>query len=163
MTPMPGILVAINISAGGVPKLPVPHAAITADGVAGDRQKDRKFHGGRNRAVSLLAMSVIRELQAHGHGIMPGSTGDNLTIDGFSAEELAPGVRLRIGADPTTAVELELTEWLEPCAKIAANFHLRRIAVFAHKTNPCRSRIGARVLRSGLVSVGDRIEFVMDR
>ena len=158
---MSGILVAINISAGGVPKLPVPQAAITTAGVAGDRQKDRKFHGGPDRAVSLLAMSVIRELQSQGHSITPGSTGDNLTIEGFSAEDLVPGVRLRIGADPTTAVELELTEWLEPCSKIAANFLQRRIAVFAHKTNPCRSRIGARVLRSGLVCAGDKVDFIM--
>lgn len=160
---MPGILVAINISAGGVPKLPVPQAAITVAGVAGDRQKDRRFHGGPDRAVSLLAMSVIRELQSHGHNINPGSTGENLTIDGFSADQLVPGVRLHIGTDPATVVELELTEWLEPCSKIAANFLSRRIAVFAHKTNPCRSRIGARVLRSGLVSVGDKVEVMMTR
>lgn len=157
---MPGIVVAINISAGGVPKLPVPQALITAEGVVGDRQKDRKFHGGPDRAVSLLAMSVIRELQAQGHSITPGSTGDNLTIDGFSAEELVPGVRLRIGTDSATAVELELTTWLEPCSKIAANFHQRRIAVFAHETNPCRSRIGARVLRSGSVTLGDHVELI---
>jgi len=154
---MPGILLSINISLGGVPKLPVSQAAITVEGVAGDRQKDRKHHGGPDRAVSLLAMSVIRELQAQGHGITPGSTGDNLTIDGFSAEELVPGVRLCIGADSATAVELELTTWLQPCSKIAASFAQRRIAVFAHETNACRSRIGARVLRGGFVSIGDRV------
>ena len=157
---MPGILFAINVSPGGVPKLPVSQAAITSAGVAGDGQKDRKYHGGPARAVSVLAMSVIRELQAQGHGITPGSTGDNLTIDGFSAEELIPGVRLRIGTDPATAVELELTTWLEPCSKIAASFAERRIAVFAHETNPCRSRIGARVVRDGVVATGDRVELM---
>ena len=157
---MSGILVAINISAGGVPKLSVPQAAITVAGVAGDRQKDRKFHGGPDRAVSLLAMSVIRELQAQGHAITLGSTGENLTIDGFSAEELVPGVRLRIGADPATAVELELTTWLEPCSKIAASFTQRRIAVFAHKTKPCHSRIGTRVVREGMVTTGDHVELM---
>lgn len=157
---MPGILIAINVSLGGVPKLPVPQAVITAEGVSGDRQKDRKWHGGPDRAVSLLAMSVIRELQAQGHGITPGSTGENLTIDGFRAEEFIPGVRLLIGTDPTTAVELELTTWLQPCAKIASSFTERRIAVFAHETNACRSRIGARVLRGGFVSIGDRVELM---
>ena len=77
--------------------------------------------------------------------------------------DLVPGVRLSIGADPTTAVELELTQWLEPCSKIAAHFLSRRIAVFAHKTNPCRSRIGARVLRSGLVCVDDKVDLIMIR
>ena len=157
---MPGILLAINISPGGVPKLPVPQAMITTDGIVGDRQKDRKHHGGPDRAISVLAMSVIRELQAHGHSIIPGSTGDNLTIDGLSAEELVPGTRLHLGKDPATAVELELTKWLEPCSKIAASFSKRQIAVFAHETNACRSRIGARVLRGGLVTTGDRVELI---
>lgn len=157
MPAMPGILVAINISAGGVPKLPVPEAKITATGVAGDRQRNLKWHGGPERAVSLLAMAVIRELQAAGHPLTPGSTGENLTVDGFSAEDLAPGVHLHIGADPATAVILELTKWLDPCSKISSSFAEQKIAVFDHEKNPCRSRVGARVVRPGLVRADDPI------
>ncbi len=160
MRRMPGILIAINVSLGGVPKLPVATAAISVDGVAGDRQKDRKWHGGAERAVSVLAMSVIRELQQQGHTIVPGSTGDNLTIDGFSAEELIPGARLLIGDETATGVELELTKWLEPCSKIASSFRARDIKAFAHKTNPCHSRLGARVLRAGSVTTGDAVTLV---
>jgi len=154
---MAATLVSINVSAGGVPKLPVAYAAVTVDGVSGDRQKDRKWHGGPNRAISLLALAVIRELQAHGHSISPGSTGENLTIDGLVPEELAPGLRLRIGSDAATAVELELTTWLKPCSKIGGSFVARKISVFAHDTNPCRSRIGARVLRPGMIHAGDPV------
>lgn len=158
MSAMPGVLVAINVSLGGVPKLPVPSAEITPAGVAGDRQKDRTWHGGPDRVVSVLAMAVIREFQAAGHPLTPGSTGENLTIDGFAAEDLVPGVRLRIGADPATAVELELTTWLTPCSKIGSSFLGRKFGVFKHDHNPCRSRIGARVLRPGTVHAGDPVE-----
>jgi MOSC domain-containing protein YiiM len=154
---MVGTLVSINVSNGGVPKLPVAFAAITVGGVTGDRQKDRKWHGGPDRAVSILALAVIRELQQQGHTLVPGSTGENLTIDGFRADELIPGARLRIGSDPATAVELELTTWLEPCGKIAGNFQGRNFSVFAHGQNPCRSRVGARVLRIGTVTAGDPV------
>ena len=139
---MHGTLLSINVSAaGGVPKLPISEAAITATGVTGDRQRDLKWHGGPDRAVSLLAWSVIRELQTTGHPITPGSTGENLTLDGFTPEQLAPGVRVRIGSGPD-AVELELTTWLEPCSKIGASLLGRRIAVLHHESNPCRSRPG---------------------
>ena len=50
-----GTVHSINTSGGGVPKLPRPEASITADGLTGDRQRDRRYHGGPMRAVSLLA------------------------------------------------------------------------------------------------------------
>ncbi len=157
---MRGTLVSINVSAaGGVPKLPIGEAAITVTGVTGDQQRDLKWHGGPDRAVSLLAMTVIRELQAAGHPITPGSTGENLTLDGFAPEQLAPGTRLRIGSGPD-AVELELTTWLEPCSKIGASLLGRRLAIFNDETNPCRSRIGARVLVPGLVRTGDVVDLL---
>ena len=152
---MPGTVLSINVSPGGVPKLPIPEALITATGVTGDRQRDLKWHGGADRAVSLLAMAVIRELQAAGHPITPGSTGENLTLDGISAEELQPGMRLQIGA-----AVLELTTWLEPCSRIGGSFSGRKFRVLAHDLHPCRSRIGARVLSAGLVRTGDVVAVV---
>lgn len=159
MPAMRGTLVSINVSPGGVPKLAVPEALITATGVAGDRQKDRKWHGGPDRAVSLLALSVIRGLQAAGHPIAPGSTGENLTIDGFAPEDLRPGLRLRIGTGEGAA-ELQLTTWLAPCAKIGGSFLGRRHSTLDDKHHPCRSRIGARVLVEGLVRTGDPVETI---
>jgi MOSC domain-containing protein YiiM len=150
---MPIILIAINVSAGGVPKTPVHEAFISYTGVAGDRQRNQKWHGGADRAVSLLAMSVIRELQAAGHPIGPGSTGENLTLEGCTPETLYPGRRLRING-----VTLELTTWLEPCSTIGASFTQRRFKALQHEHHPCRSRIGARVLVPGLVRTGDAVE-----
>ena len=49
-----GRVESINTSRGGVPKQPVFEALVTADGVDGDRQSDRRFHGGPDRAVASV-------------------------------------------------------------------------------------------------------------
>src|SRR2546429_5932889 len=54
----------INVSDGGVPKLPVPKAYITVQGVAGDRQRSVQYHGGADRGLCLYALEVIEALRA---------------------------------------------------------------------------------------------------
>jgi MOSC domain-containing protein YiiM len=41
-----GRIVQINVSPGGVPKLPVETARVTEMGIEGDGQRDTKNHGG---------------------------------------------------------------------------------------------------------------------
>ena len=57
-----GRLVQVNVSEGGVPKLPVAAARITVAGVEGDRQREVTVHGGPHRAVSLLGIAVSLNL-----------------------------------------------------------------------------------------------------
>ena len=64
-------LLQVNVSPGGVPKLPVPSARVTTPGVEGDRQADATVHGGPHRAVSILAIEAIRRVAAEGHPIAP--------------------------------------------------------------------------------------------
>ena len=91
-------LVQISVNPkGGVPKFAVPNAEITTEGVVGDKQRDRRFHGGPERAVCLYSLEVIQSLQAEGHPIAPGTTGENLTISGLDWNFVVPGVRLQIG------------------------------------------------------------------
>src|SRR6266508_2701810 len=66
-----GTVHQISVSGGGVPKLPVPEAEITANGVSGDRQRDLRVHGGPERAVCLFSLDVIERLRAEGHPIAP--------------------------------------------------------------------------------------------
>ena len=47
---MTATLAQLNVSDGGMPKLPVPSARVTRDGVDGDHQRNKKYHGGPNRA-----------------------------------------------------------------------------------------------------------------
>ena len=45
----------INISDGGVPKLPVLEAKVSEQGLDGDRQRNLKLHGGPDRACGLFS------------------------------------------------------------------------------------------------------------
>ncbi len=143
----------ISLSNGGVPKRPVPRARITRSGVEGDRQRSRLIHGGPDRAVCLFSLEVIEALQAEGHPIKPGASGENLTVAGLDWSGLEPGDRLSVGE----TVRLEITSYTTPCehnARWFADGDYRRIS---QKQHPGRSRLYARVLEEGLVRVGDLV------
>ncbi|MFQ5932273.1 MAG: MOSC domain-containing protein, partial [Nitrospiraceae bacterium] len=74
-----GCLQQISVSNGGVPKWRVPQARVTRQGVVGDRHQSPQIHGGPDRAVCLFSLEVIEALQAEGHSIAPGASGENLT------------------------------------------------------------------------------------
>src|SRR5690348_9081759 len=101
----------ISVSAGGVPKHAVPAARVTAHGVEGDAQRNRRLHGGPDRAVCLFSLERIRALQAEGHPITPGSIGENVTLEGVDWGTVVPGVCLRLGAE----VVIQITDYTAPC------------------------------------------------
>jgi MOSC domain-containing protein YiiM len=142
----------INVSHGGVPKLPVPEAKITVSGIEGDRQRHTNIHGGLDRAVCLYSLEAIEALQAEGHPIAPGSTGDNVTIAGLDWSSLKPGDRLRIGP-----VELELLSYTTPCIHNARWFVKGDFSRISHKKYPGWSRMYAGVSMEGSIRVGDAI------
>jgi MOSC domain-containing protein YiiM len=146
-------LESINVSDGGVPKLPIAEAAVTARGVEGDRQRDLRVHGGPERAVSIYAAEVIAALAAEGHPISAGSTGENLTVSGLSWVEVVPGAELRVGP-----VRLVVTRYVSPCWKIASSFAGGEFVRISHEAHPGWSRVYARVLQGGVVRVGDPVE-----
>lgn len=150
-----GLLVSINRSDGGVPKLPVDEAEVTAAGVEGDRQRDTHFHGGPDRAVSVFSLEHIRALQGEGHPIDVGTTGENLTVSGLDWDQVMPGASLRVGD-----VVLEVTNYAHPCANIAGSFADRSFVRMSQKKHPGWSRVYARVLRPGRLRVGETVEIV---
>jgi MOSC domain-containing protein YiiM len=147
-----GRLESINLSRGGVPKRPVPEATLTTDGVEGDRQGNRRYHGGPDRAVTLFSAERIALLQAEGHPISAGSTGENLTVSGLDWTRVAPGARLVIGE-----TRLEITTYTTPCKTITGSLLGGDIARIGQKTNPGWSRVCARVVAGGRVRVGDAV------
>lgn len=147
-----GFLHSINVSDGGVPKRPLPWAQIRADGIDGDRQEDRRYHGGPDRAVCLYSLDLIEALQGEGHPIMPGSIGENLTVHGIDWFAIRTDARIEVGE-----VLLEVTRAASPCHKIGPSFHDGVFARVSQKVYPGWSRFYARVLREGLVSTGDRV------
>jgi len=64
---MSSVVHSINVSPGGVPKLPVSEARITTLGLDGDSQRNRLYHGGPMRAVSLYSLERIEALNHEGH------------------------------------------------------------------------------------------------
>ena len=80
---MTGVVLGLHVNPeGGVPKHPVQTLSVHKEGCAGDKQNDRKHHGGPEKAVSILEAHVLEALQRQGHPIMPGSTGENVLLGG---------------------------------------------------------------------------------
>jgi len=148
-----GRLLQVNVSDGGVPKVPMPAARINIDGVEGDRQRADTVHGGPHRAVSILGIEAIRRVAAEGHPIAPGTTGENLTIEGFDVSTLAIGTRLAIGDE----VIVEISKPTNPCRTIRHSFTDRRFGRLSIQAHPADSRMYARVLHEGTVRPGDGI------
>jgi MOSC domain-containing protein YiiM len=147
-----GYIYQLNCSGGGVPKLPVEEAQLTPTGLVGDRHRYR-FHGGPQRALCLYSLEVIQALQAEGHPIYPGSTGENVTIAGLAWAELAPGCRLALGDE----VVIELTSYTTPCRKIRDSFDDGKFERISQKAHAGRSRLHARVIRTGRLAVGQTV------
>jgi MOSC domain-containing protein YiiM len=151
-----GRVVQVNLSGGGVPKLPVESAWIGRFGLGGDAHNEPTVHGGPHRAVCMFGIEVIERLQAEGHPIEPGGAGENLTTTGVDWSLLPIGARAFVG----DTVVLEISSSTTPCATQTHNFrdgNFNRILIDKH---PADSRMYARVITEGEVKRGDSITVV---
>ncbi|MDA0364473.1 MAG: MOSC domain-containing protein [Chloroflexi bacterium] len=129
---------------------------ISSGGVEGDRQADRRAHGGPRRAVCLYPLELIEALAAEGHDVAPGHFGENITTRGLDWDLVLPGVRLRLGAE----VLIEITEYTTPCWKQSQWFtdgDFNRLSAGAH---PGQARVYAKVIEGGTVETGSKIELI---
>ncbi|NUP69802.1 MAG: MOSC domain-containing protein [Gemmatimonadaceae bacterium] len=152
MTRRDGRVTGLQRSAGGVPKLPVERAMVGAGGMEGDRQANRRFHGGPDRALCLYAQERLDALAAAGHPVERGTLGENVTIAGVPWEEVRPGARLRLGG-----VEVEVTGYAAPCRKISFGFADGGSSRVGQRSNPGWSRVYVRILSAGELTVGDPV------
>lgn len=106
-------IVQINISQGGVPKLPIGEATVTTLGIEGDRHAHPEIHGGPKKALLWICEEAIEELKALGYPLYAGALGENLTTRGVDRRGLRIGQRWRAGG-----VVMELTKVREPCQTI---------------------------------------------
>lgn len=147
-----GTVHSVNVSDGGVPKRPRHTAVVRTTGLEGDRQRNLRVHGGPDRAVCLYSLDLIQALQSEGHPIAPGTIGENLTIAGLPWTAMTPGVCVEVGP-----VSLELTSYADPCRNIIDSFLQGQIVRVSAKRHPGWSRVYARVLREGTITVGDTV------
>ena len=153
-----GRITGLQRSNGGVPKLPVEAALVSERGMEGDRQRNRRFHGGPDRALCLYSQELIDALGAEGHPIVRGAVGENVTISGLPWERLRPGARLTLGE-----AEVEVTSYTAPCENIEGAFLDGRFVRISQRVHPGWSRVYVRVLRGGALRVGDAVRLEVPR
>jgi MOSC domain-containing protein YiiM len=144
---MKGRLVQLNVSRGGMPKQPVLQAHVGAAGVEGDRQLNKKYHGGPDRAVCLFSTELYDRLRSFDINLPPGSVGENFTTSGMDLQKLQPGDRLKVGG-----CIIEITKVRVPCSS------LKKWDVDLPELIVGYSGWVARVIQEGLVRPGDLIE-----
>ena len=118
---MTGVVLGLHVNPeGGVPKHPVQTLSVHKEGCAGDKQNDRKHHGGPEKAVSILEAHVLEALQRQGHPIMPGSTGENVLLGGTQPGDL--GAETEVCQLPADAEgRVALTAWVDLLRERAHN------------------------------------------
>ena len=142
-----GTVLAVCLGRGGLPKAEVPAALVAELGLEGDGHR-HELHGGKYRAVSLLAEEEVAMLRKDGvvdRG--PGCFGENLRTVGIDFGQLVPGDRILVG----TEIELRMHDLREPCKtlqSVDARFPDLMIG---------RSGILCEVLRGGQVRPGQPI------
>jgi MOSC domain-containing protein YiiM len=140
-------LTQVNVSDGGMPKLPVPEARVTKGGLIGDRQRIVKFHGGPKRAVCLYSEELYEWLRDYGIPVTNGQLGENFTTRGLDLGGLRPGSQLRVGG-----CTIEITAVRVPCNQLKKwDPDLPELIVG-------RSGWVAKVIEEGGVKPGDEIQ-----
>jgi MOSC domain-containing protein YiiM len=140
----PGVVLAVCVSPGGIPKHPVREARVIELGLEGDKQRF-ELHGGVNRAVCLFSIEDYAKLARDGVGAKaPGAYGENVLTQGLDYAHLRAGDRLQIG----DGVLLEIHDVREPCKT------LRSIDARFPDLLLGRSGFLCKVLRTGVLRPG---------
>ena len=94
----------INVSQGGVPKLPVLEAAVGELGLEGDAVANPDIHGGPERAVCLYSLELIEALVAE--GVRRRIERHDLQLEAHALQRQHLRVAERLGDDGVAAVEV---------------------------------------------------------
>ena len=145
----------LHISSGGVPKTPVQSLSVNINGCQGDDQADKKHHGGKDKAICLFQQEILDSLSIDSHPISPGSTGENILIEGMEIGSIAVGTCLKIGE-----IEIKVTQDAPPCKTIRNSFINGEFNKISHRKNPNFTRWYASVNVTGTITIGDLVELI---
>ena len=140
---------SINISAGGVPKLPVDSVRITRSGLEGDGHNHEK-HNDPIQAVCLQDVEQLAELKAKGYRLSPGATGENLTVQNLNVNNLPLGTILQF----SSGVVMEISKVRKPCYVMDAIHPQLKVDALG------RHGMYAKVLQEGIVKANDSITVI---
>ena len=129
--------------------------AIRGENVEGDKQTDRRYHGGPDKAVYLYPAEHYAAWREDMPGVdLPwGAFGENLTVEGLSEDAVRAGDVFRVGT-----AELEVTDPRMPCYKLHVRFD--REDVVRRMLETGRTGFYAGIAREGDVAAGDTIAAV---
>ena len=141
-------VISINISKGGVPKIPVDSVNITKKGLEGDEHNHEK-HYRLTQAVCIQDDEKLEELRSLGYPLFSGTGGENLTVSGLNVNSLPLGTILEF----SKGVKLEITR-TRPTCYVMDEIHpkLKEDAADRHG-------MYAKVIKEGLLKVGEDIKY----
>lgn len=165
---MSGVVVQVNRKSEtpgehGLPKVPVDAVRVTVHGLEGDynRFRTNARAGDPARAVMIMPLEMLRELNAEGWPVQPGDMGENITSQGIPYDDFTIGARYQVGE-----AIIEITEPCLACINLASLTYIGQergptfIRTLTHmEGNSLFNRRGwyAAVVREGTVSPGDAI------
>jgi len=129
-------------------------------GLEGDRQADRRHHGGSERALHYYPQEhypywesfwYAMELPASPTPFAPGAFGENLSDRGWSEETVHIGDRFRLGQ-----AIVQVSQPRSPCFKLNRRFGYPQMSLLVQTSG--RGGWLMRVLEEGEVAPGDRLE-----
>ena len=140
-----------STTVGGVPKPRVDTLDVTTNGIRHEIIRDKKHHGGTEKAVCLMSVETMEHLQSLGNPIHGGSTGENILMD-------VPQASLGVGVQLTfNQVKLEITMAAPPCKTIADSFSGGDFNQLSNKKYPGQTRWYARVLQEGFIHEEEQV------
>lgn len=136
-------------------KSPVSSRVRVGLNVEGDQQSDLTVHGGVDKAVYVYPSEHYAFWQAElpGTDFPSGAFGENFTTEGLFEDAVHIGDRLRAGS-----AEFVVTQPRMPCFKLGVRFG--RSDMVKRFQAAGRSGFYLAVIREGMVTPGDSLEFI---
>ena len=99
----------------GIPKLPIQSQYLLFAGFEDDfnRYRTEKKQGTLDRAVLIIPLETIHQLQQENWPIQPGHLGENITTQGIPYDSFSIGNKYQVGN-----AAIEITEACLPCANL---------------------------------------------
>ena len=143
------MILSINISKGGIPKLPVSSIRVNFAGLEGDGHNHAK-HYSPLQAVCIQDIEKLKELNQNGYGLSSGIAGENLTVENLHVNDLPLGTILQF----SNGVVLEISKVRKPCYVMdAIHPQLKEDAIGKHG-------MYAKVLKEGTLKRGETINVI---
>ncbi len=127
------------------------------EGLRGDGQADRRYHGGVDKAVCVYPAEHYPKWQEIlGAGEMPfGSFGENFTTTGLLETDVAIGDVFSVGDG---GARVQVSQPRQPCWKLARRWRRKDLALLFEQTG--KTGFYFRVLNHGDVQSGDALDLV---